>query len=262
MSAVFGREPSRPLPDQDDEPVEAVVVDERGPDDETMTDLRDDADLDERLDADLDLDEEPVSIADPDPERELSTAGPDREPELSTADPDPGSAADLDREPEQATSLDAEPRPAADLDPEPEPHPALDLDPRDLEPEPQPALDVDSGDLEPEPQPALDVDSGDLEPEPPAAGLIAEPAADVDAGAYREADGSPVGGPVALTDESAGRWDELQVRFVDDPRGAVDGAAALLAEALAATTPGEASTEDLRVAFQRYRAAFRDLRPA
>ena len=67
---------------------------------------------------------------------------------------------------------------------------------------------------------------------------------------------------MALTDESAGRWDELQVRFVDDPRGAVDGAAAMLAEAFAAMAPGDASTEDLRVAFQRYRAAFRDLRPA
>ena len=36
MSAVFGREPSRPLPDQEDGPIEAEVVEERGPDDEPL----------------------------------------------------------------------------------------------------------------------------------------------------------------------------------------------------------------------------------
>jgi len=62
-------------------------------------------------------------------------------------------------------------------------------------------------------------------------------------------------------DAWARRWDDLQATFVDDPRAAVDGAADLLSKALAEATPRDAGTEDLRVAFRRYRAAFRDLHP-
>ena len=242
MSAVFGREPSRPLPDQEDEPIEAVVVEERGPDDEPLIDLREDdeADLDEQPDADVEPDAEPVS----------STADPDPEPEFSTADPEP------------------EPEPAADLDPEPEPEPAADLDPTRAGagrtraragagrgPRSRARAGAGRG-----PRSRAGAGRGPrsraVQPRPGAGGRRCLPGAGLVAGWLA------VGGPVALTDESAGRWDELQVRFVDDPRGAVDGAAGLLAEALAAMAPGDASTEDLRLAFQRYRAAFRDLRPA
>jgi hypothetical protein len=68
------------------------------------------------------------------------------------------------------------------------------------------------------------------------------------------------------------RWDEIQASFVDEPRGAVERADSLVAEAikmLAETFASEranlegqwdrgedVSTEDLRVALQRYRAFF------
>jgi hypothetical protein len=68
------------------------------------------------------------------------------------------------------------------------------------------------------------------------------------------------------------RWEKIQVAFVDDPQSAVKDADGLVAEAmqhLAKTfaseranleqqwsTGGEASTEDLRVALQRYRSFF------
>jgi hypothetical protein len=71
------------------------------------------------------------------------------------------------------------------------------------------------------------------------------------------------------------RWEEIQVRFVDEPRGAVEDADALvatvmqrLAESFAQEREGleaqwgrgeDISTEDLRVALQRYRSFFQRL---
>lgn len=71
------------------------------------------------------------------------------------------------------------------------------------------------------------------------------------------------------------RWDEIQVAFVDEPRSAVEGADTLVAEVmqrLAETFAqersnledqwsrgDEVSTEDLRVALQRYRSFFNRL---
>lgn len=72
-----------------------------------------------------------------------------------------------------------------------------------------------------------------------------------------------------------GRWESVQATFVDDPRAAVEHADGLVAEVirrLAETFSeerenlegqwaggGDVSTEDLRVALQRYRAFFRRL---
>jgi hypothetical protein len=72
-----------------------------------------------------------------------------------------------------------------------------------------------------------------------------------------------------------GRWEEIQVRFVDEPRGAVEDADALVATVMQRLAEGFAqererleaqwgrgediSTEDLRVALQRYRSFFRRL---
>lgn len=72
-----------------------------------------------------------------------------------------------------------------------------------------------------------------------------------------------------------GRWTELQTRFVDEPKEAVQGADALVAELMKRLAEsfageretleqqwsggGEASTEDLRVALQRYRSFFERL---
>ncbi|HEX3219973.1 MAG TPA: hypothetical protein VHU77_08100 [Candidatus Limnocylindria bacterium] len=73
-------------------------------------------------------------------------------------------------------------------------------------------------------------------------------------------------------EEYRGRWQETQADFVDDPRSAVATADALVAEVMKRVAEefanernglekqwnegGEASTEDLRVAFQRYRSFF------
>jgi hypothetical protein len=81
-----------------------------------------------------------------------------------------------------------------------------------------------------------------------------------------------------LLDDSDGlhsRWEEIQVRFVDEPRGAVEDADALVATVMQRLADGFAqereqleaqwgrgediSTEDLRVALQRYRSFFRRL---
>jgi hypothetical protein len=71
------------------------------------------------------------------------------------------------------------------------------------------------------------------------------------------------------------RWEEIQVRFVDEPRRAVEDADALVATVMQRLAEGFArererlesqwgrgediSTEDLRVALQRYRSFFRRL---
>ncbi|MGH2527360.1 MAG: hypothetical protein ACRDG2_11500 [Actinomycetota bacterium] len=68
------------------------------------------------------------------------------------------------------------------------------------------------------------------------------------------------------------RWDEVQARFVDDPRGTVKDADALVNDVMERLTQTftdersslesrwsegkDASTEDLRVAMQRYRSFF------
>ena len=68
------------------------------------------------------------------------------------------------------------------------------------------------------------------------------------------------------------RWDEVQARFVDDPRGTVKEADALVNDVMQQLTQtftnersslesqwsegNDASTEDLRIAMQRYRSFF------
>ena len=226
MSAVFGREPSRPLPGSDvDEPrdgdpaAEPVVVEvpegeEPAPvgEPEPAIDLRaddvDDVDDTDGTDDTVDTDEELLDIEDLDDD-------------------------DLDSENLDSENLDRE-----DLDRE-------NLDHADLDRDDLAVGDLDHDDLD-DTDPAaapLAFDEGEPEPEPMVAPVTASATeAPADDGWLR-------------------RWDELQATFVDDPKAAVDGAARLLTEALAEATPGDAGTEDLRVAFQRYRAAFRDLHP-
>jgi len=75
--------------------------------------------------------------------------------------------------------------------------------------------------------------------------------------------------------EFQGRWESIQVTFVDDPRDAVENADALVAELMQRLADGfaqererlegqwsrgeDVSTEDLRVSLQRYRSFFRRL---
>jgi hypothetical protein len=72
-----------------------------------------------------------------------------------------------------------------------------------------------------------------------------------------------------------GRWEEIQIRFVDDPRRAVEDADQLVAVVMQRLADGfaeererlegmwgrgeDVGTEDLRVALQRYRSFFRRL---
>jgi hypothetical protein len=60
-------------------------------------------------------------------------------------------------------------------------------------------------------------------------------------------------------DGDEGAWVEIQAQFVDDPQAATAGALRMLRERLDDLAPAGASTEDLRVAFRRYRAAWFDL---
>lgn len=86
-------------------------------------------------------------------------------------------------------------------------------------------------------------------------------------------EGTPSLLPEGELDEFRSRWDATQARFVDDPREAVTDADALVQELLGRLTDSftnerqtleekwggdgsEASTEDLRVALQRYRSLF------
>jgi len=82
-----------------------------------------------------------------------------------------------------------------------------------------------------------------------------------------------------LADEDVGgfrsRWNEIQVRFVDEPRGSVQKADGLVAEMMGRLTQmfseertrlesqwergDDVSTEDLRIALQRYRSFFERL---
>src|SRR5919206_1354394 len=80
---------------------------------------------------------------------------------------------------------------------------------------------------------------------------------------------------VADADGFQSRWEDIQVRFVDEPRRAVEDADALVATVMQRLAEGFAqererleaqwgrgediSTEDLRVALQRYRSFFRRL---
>jgi hypothetical protein len=70
----------------------------------------------------------------------------------------------------------------------------------------------------------------------------------------------------------SGRWDDIQIRFVDEPRRSIEEADALVDEVIGQLTARladerqrlerqwsagtEPSTEDLRVALQHYRAFF------
>jgi hypothetical protein len=104
------------------------------------------------------------------------------------------------------------------------------------------------------------------------------------------AEQTSMGEPTAVRDETAdaapllaqadetdlrGRWEEIQTRFVDDPRRAVEDADALVAGVMKSLAEGfaqareqlegqwsrgeDVSTEDLRVALQRYRSFFQRL---
>jgi len=89
--------------------------------------------------------------------------------------------------------------------------------------------------------------------------IVAEPPT----GAAGTVSGTPVSGsPVSGSQEAMADWQSLQGKFVDDPAAAVKEAADLV-ESAVAQLRGQldtGSTEDLRVAFRRYRDLYAGLR--
>jgi hypothetical protein len=98
---------------------------------------------------------------------------------------------------------------------------------------------------------------------------------DADRAVARDSDAIEPLFPEDRTDELRERWHSLQARFVDDPRETVSEADSLVAELLQELARGfssaregleeqwskgdDVSTEDLRVALQRYRSFFERL---
>src|SRR5919199_222963 len=115
---------------------------------------------------------------------------------------------------------------------------------------------------------------GDVVTDEPSAGRgpSRESIAGPGAGDTADGDAAPL---LADAEGFQARWEEIQVRFVDEPRGAVEDADALVATVMQRLAEGFAqererleaqwgrgediSTEDLRVALQRYRSFFRRL---
>jgi hypothetical protein len=95
-----------------------------------------------------------------------------------------------------------------------------------------------------------------------------------DSGAGDESEGATLL-PDDESEEFGRRWEELQTGFVDEPRRTVEDADALVASVMQRVADGfarererleeqwdrgeDVSTEDLRVALQRYRSFFRRL---
>jgi hypothetical protein len=175
--------------------------------------------------------------------RDLAPSDP---PVRTVADPDPRAAA------EQTDVPDRAPAPAADRDQAPVP--AAD---RDQAPAPAARNDLDAS-----------AHSGTVATQAPATGATADAPHD------QTGDEEPLLDAQLSTDFQL-RWEEVQTRFVDEPRGAVEDADGLVANVMQQLAEGFAqererleaqwgrgediSTEDLRVALQRYRSFFRRL---
>jgi hypothetical protein len=121
---------------------------------------------------------------------------------------------------------------------------------------------------------------GDAPEDRPAESTQAVSTQDQDAEAPAQSTDAPAsnGGSLLAADMDARfqqRWKEIQTRFVDEPRGAVEDADSLVAKLMQQLAEGFAkererleaqwgrgediSTEDLRVALQRYRSFFQRL---
>jgi hypothetical protein len=137
--------------------------------------------------------------------------------------------------------------------------------------QPDPGLGTESGaaGLEAEDRPTKSTQSAAQDPDTEAAPLSSTGAAD---------SASNTGGsllPAEMDATFQQRWKEIQTRFVDEPRGAVEDADSLVANLMQQLAEGFAkewerleaqwgrgediSTEDLRVALQRYRTFFQRL---
>jgi hypothetical protein len=183
---------------------------------------------------------------------------------------------DGDSEPTEELEIDlSDDQPeAARPDTEPEAEPAA-LDDESAEADEPAALDAEGsesgepgGETEAEEE-ALDVEGsesgepgGETEAEEPdrePVVLDVEELAPTQPGEPVVVDAEAVSAEPHRADGDEGAWVEIQAQFVDDPRAATAGALRMLRERLDYLAPAGASTEDLRVAFRRYRAAWFDL---
>ncbi|HWG99490.1 MAG TPA: hypothetical protein VNV66_09245, partial [Pilimelia sp.] len=189
--------------------------------------------------------------ADPDAGDPAAAGGPDPHP---TGHPGP---AEPDRPTgDPVTDGDRADRPTVDAD-RAEPAPA------DLGGRPDPEIGpgpAEAPDSRGEPAEAPDTRGEPAE----APGTPDEPAGDLVPGAV-PADGPAGLWPDGTVERLRGRWQDLQLRFVDDPRGTATEARALVGEAVEALTAAlaerrteldswtDGDTEQLRVALRRYR---------
>jgi len=194
----------------------------------------------------------------------------------SANDPATGAATASDSAAETDEQLSA--APATVYDREAPDRDVTDRDVTDREAIDREAIDREAADREAAPGARLGADtpSRDTEFEPAAAapGRGTAPASPAGAADSASDNGAPL-----LTDELSStfqrRWEEVQTRFVDEPRGAVEEADGLVANLMQQLAEGFAqererleaqwgrgediSTEDLRIALQRYRSFFQRL---
>lgn len=141
--------------------------------------------------------------------------------------------------------------------------------------EPSPTRRVDDPDSTPRSASDTSLDPDGPRREESSSDPLAQPG--VDAEARSESEQDPAGPLLATssTGEFQRRWEEVQTRFVDEPRRAVQDADGLVATVMQQLAEGFAqererleahwdrgediSTEDLRVALQRYRSFFHRL---
>jgi hypothetical protein len=189
--------------------------------------------------------------------REIASPGESTDPRFERdADAPPADTADAP----PADTADAPPADTAEAPSERESGGAVRADRETGDGDAAPA-DRETGDA--------DADAGRPSPE---AATPAVPAPEREDTGDAPADAAPL---LADSEGFQSRWEEIQVRFVDEPRGAVEDADALVASVMKRLAEGFAqererleaqwgrgediSTEDLRVALQRYRSFFQRL---
>lgn len=139
----------------------------------------------------------------------------------------------------------------------------------------QPALaDTDSAESPSTATPAGSTSSSGNDATASQAQNVSAPASPAGSSETASANGAPLL-PEEMSTTFQRRWEEVQTRFVDEPRGAVEDADGLVANLMQQLAQGFAqererleaqwgrgediSTEDLRVALQRYRSFFQRL---
>ena len=251
MSApVFGREPSRPLPrDDDSEPSSEIDLtddrsgSERDRDDPTqpMTIKPDEGEADQPAAAEPTAGGSDVAERDETDEREPDAAAGSDVPEGDEAGRPDESEGDEAGQPGVPESFEAG-QPEADA---PEVPVGFKLA------EAFEAANPGADKTEPSGYPTTG--DTDTATESPPVGAEVVPVVVEAEGVSAEPEDEPAGL------DASEMWIEVQAQFVDDPQAATAEALRMLRERLDGLAPAGASTEDLRVAFRRYRAAYFDL---